>query len=323
MKKFLIFLFAFYPFICNSQVEKISFVITDGIQKASLKQTIEANTVKLLLTINKAFKERADSIKFDPKIISPEGMKSINGLWSDEHFFCYTGKIAENILMYDDYYQVRNIPIIFGKSDTLDVVLNYLPANGKINDLYIGLSAHQYKRVMEDSVTDQTRRQIILNFIENLRNYYIKKDTVNIRKLYSDKALIIIGKVLEPVNTPLDQVQNNFTKSQAKYIVLTKEEYMKRLRQVFSSTKYLLLGFDNIDVIKHRKYPNFYGVLLQQTWKSSTYSDKGWLFLLVQFKETEEPLIWVRTWQDVKDTPPDSVFGLHNFVIRQEGKVSN
>jgi hypothetical protein len=98
---------------------------------------------------------------------------------------------------------------------------------------------------------------------------------------------------------------------------------MKRLRKVYNNTKYLLLYFDNINVIKHRKYPNFYGVLLQQTWKSSTYSDKGWLFLLVQFKEAEEPLIWVRTWQEFKDTPPDSVFGLHNFVIRQEGKVTN
>jgi len=322
MKKFLLFLVAFYPLISNSQVSKISFVITTGIENGKLKQTIESNTTRLLMTLNEAFQKGSDVPQFDPKIISQNGIEAVTSLWSDEHFYCYVSKIAENIMHKEDYYQVRNIPIVLGKSDSLDVVLDYLP-DGKVNDLYIGLKSHQYKRVMDvKSVVDQTRRQIILNFIENLRNYYIKKDIENIEKLYSDKALIIIGKVLEQVDAPVDQVQNNFTQNQVKYIVLTKAEYIDRLQKVFNSTKYLLLDFDNIDVIKHAKYPNFYGVLLQQSWKSSTYSDKGWLFLLVQFKETEEPLIWVRTWQDVKDTPPDSVFGLHNFVIRQESKVT-
>ena len=196
--------------------------------------------------------------------------------------------------------------------------------DGRVNDLYIGLSYHQYKGVMAvNNVVDQTRRQIILNFIENLRNYYIKKDINSIRLLYDDKALIIIGKVLKPADIPMDQVQANFTQNQVKYIVLTKDEYLARLESVFNSSKYLFLDFEQIEVLRHRKYSDFYGVLLQQSWNSSGYNDRGWLFLLIQFKEASEPLIWVRTWQDVKDTPAGEVFGLHNFVIRQKGNITN
>jgi len=322
MKKLLLFLLVFYPFISYSQGNKITFSITSGIENGRLKQTIEMNTVKLFQNLNETYQKGSDILQLDPKIISQEGIKAINELWGDGHFYCYASKISETIVLKDGYYQVRNIPVILEKTDSVDVVIDYA-TDGKVNNLFIGLSAYQYKRVMDvNSVIDQTRRQIILNFIENLRTYYIKKDIENIKKLYSDKALIIIGKILEPVNVKMDQVQNNFTQNQVNYIVLTKGEYISRLQSVFNSTKYLLLDFDHIDVIKHRKYPNFYGVLLQQSWKSSTYTDKGWLFLLVQFKENEEPLIWVRTWQDVKDTPSDSVFGLHNFVIRQGGQIS-
>jgi hypothetical protein len=322
MKRILLVLFIIIPAISYSQESRITFSLTSGIENGRLKQTIESNSANLLQKLNESYKKSSEALQLDPRIISPEGMKAVNELWADGHFYCYSNKIYETLLTKDGNYQVRNIPFIFGKTDSVDVVLDYT-ADGKVNNLFIGLSAYQYKRVMDvNSVIDQTRRQIILNFIENLRTYYIKKDIDNIKKLYSDKALIIIGKVLEPVNVRVDQVKNNFTQSQVNYIVLTKEEYLSRLQSVFNSSKYLMLEFDHIEVIKHRKYPNFYGVLLQQSWKSSDYSDKGWLFLLVQFKDGEEPLIWVRTWQDVKDTPYDSVFGLHNFVIRDGGKIS-
>jgi len=78
------------------------------------------------------------------------------------------------------------------------------------------------------------------------------------------------------------------------------------------------LDFKDIAVVKHRKHPNFYGIRLQQIWDTSNYKDDGLLFLLVQFKENEDPIIWVRTWQDAEKTPIDEAFGLHNFKISEK-----
>lgn len=319
----LLFLVISQSLFCYSQVRKISFVINGGIQDELLKQQIEQNTTKLLLKLNGSF-ERGDSQpQFEDKIITPSGIEKIADLWKDSHFYCVSDKINENVIQKNNgVYQVRNIPFVFGNADKFDVVLEYSP-DGRINDFYIGLEAHQYKSVLDaTSVVDQTRREIILNFLENLRTSYIKKDIDYISKLYSDKALIITGKVLKAQDINTDHIQKNFTKNQIEYQVSTKSEYMARLRNVFNSISYLRLDFKNIEVVKHRKHPNFYGVMLEQTWDTPKYKDDGLLFLLVQFKENEDPIIWVRTWQDAQNTPASDVFGLHNFKITT-GEIVN
>ena len=325
MKIILLALLTIIPsLVCNSQTQSISFVINGGIQDKVLKQKIESNTKKLLVKINEAFKNSSESLQFDDKIITENGLKMVSDLWGEGHFYCSADKISENLLQKSNFYQVRNIPFVFGKTDNFDVVLEYLP-DGRISDLYIGLEAHQYRSILSEtnSVIDQTRREIILNFLENLRTSYVKKDINYIEKLYSDKALIIIGKVLKPDTIPNDQFKKNFTKNQAEFQVLTKVEYISRLQKVFSSISYLRLDFKNIEVVKHRKYPNFYGIKLEQTWNTPNYKDDGLLFLLVQFKENEDPIIWVRTWQDALKTPAGDEFGIHNFTFSSGDKVNN
>ena len=43
-------------------------------------------------------------------------------------------------------------------------------------------------------------------------------------------------------------------------------------------------------------YQDVYGVEMRQSYASTTYSDEGYLFLLVDFSE-RDPLIYVRAWQ--------------------------
>jgi hypothetical protein len=321
--KYIILLLLFVAPIenCYPQITKVSFIVNDGVQDELLKRRIESNTTKLLVKLNESFSKGVEIPQFDERIVTSSGIEKILGLWKDSHFYCSADKISENVMQKDNSYQIRNLPFIFGNSDKFDVVLEYLP-DGRIDDFYIGLEAHQYKTVLDNtSVIDRTRREIILNFLENLRTSYVKKDIDYIEKLYSDKALIIIGKILKPEDISTDNIQPILTKNQIEYQVLTKSEYITRLKSVFSSINYLHLDFKNIEVVKHRKYPNFYGIMLQQTWDTQKYSDDGLLFLLVQFKDNEDPIIWVRTWQDAKNTPASDAFGLHNFKISSGDSV--
>ena len=305
----------FFSLTSYTQVNKISFDIIGGIKDNLLEQKIEQNTSRLLLKINEAFSKGAELPLFDQKVITPEGVEKITDLWKDSHFYCMSERIAENAVQKNETFQVRNIPFFFGNTDKFDVVLEY-SSDGRIDDFYIALEAHQYKSVLDaTSVIDKTRREIILNFLENLRTSYVKKDINYIEKLYSDKALIITGKILKAEQISTDHVQNSLTKNQIEYQVHTKSEYIARLKSVFSNISYLRLDFQNMEVLKHRKHPNFYGIKLRQTWETSNYKDDGLLFLLVQFKENEDPIIWVRTWQDAQHTSADDEFGFHNFKI--------
>lgn len=298
-----------------SQTNKISFDIIGGLQDEFLEKRIEQNTSKLILLLNDSYIKNASQPEFDPKIITTEGIEKISDLWKDSHFRCATSQISENIVQKNEMFQIRNVPFIFGASDKFDIVLEYT-FDGRIADFYIALETHQYKSVLDaTSVIDRTRREIILNFLENLRTSYIRKDIDYIEKLYSDKALIITGKVLKAEEISTEHVQNSLTKTQIEYQVQTKSEYIARLKSVFSNISYLRLDFRDVEVLKHRKHPNFYGIKLRQTWETPRYKDDGLLFLLVQFKENEDPIIWVRTWQDAQLTSPDDEFGFHNFKI--------
>lgn len=311
----LILIAVLYAFTGFSQANRISFQIVDGIQDDSLRQKLEQNSTKLLAKLNDAFSKNSDQPLFDEQTITPEGLEKILDLWRDGRFYCPADKIAEIISQKGEGYQIRNIPIIYGNADKFDIVIEYSP-DGRITDFYIALDAHQYRTVLDaTSVVDRTRREIIANFLENLRTAYVKKDISYIEKLYSDKALIITGKVLKTGDISTDQYQKNLTKNQIEYQVSTKAEYISKLRTVFNGISYLRLDFKNVDVMRHRKHPNFYGIKLEQVWESSRYKDDGLLFLLVQFKDNEDPVIWVRTWQDAQKTPSEEAFDLHNFKI--------
>jgi hypothetical protein len=67
--------------------------------------------------------------------------------------------------------------------------------------VHFGLEITQYKNVINsNSVIDKTRREIILNFIENFRTAYIRKDIDFIEKVFSEHALIITGRVVQQQN---------------------------------------------------------------------------------------------------------------------------
>ncbi|MCI6830321.1 MAG: hypothetical protein MR924_13905, partial [Prevotella sp.] len=69
------------------------------------------------------------------------------------------------------------------------------------------------------------------------------------------------------------------------------------------------------------KDKTMYGVRLHQSWKSSTYSDEGYLFLLWEFPEDgSDPIIHVRTWQPeivggTRQKPDDNISTLGGFDL--------
>ncbi|GAB1416653.1 hypothetical protein MASR2M117_20590 [Paludibacter sp.] len=62
-------------------------------------------------------------------------------------------------------------------------------------------------------------------------------------------------------------------------------------------------------MVKERE---LYGIQIKQDYFSTNYGDTGYLFLLIDFDNPDEPLIHVRTWQPQKN-PDGSIYGIENF----------
>ena len=94
------------------------------------------------------------------------------------------------------------------------------------------------------------------------------------------------------------------------------------MKKIFAGNKYINVLFDEVEVIQHPKWTNIYGVTLKQEWHSNRYSDVGFIFLMIDFKDENHPLIQVRTWQpeklDGKVLSRDEVFSLGDFNIASE-----
>lgn len=193
--------------------------------------------------------------------------------------------------------------------------MNY-DAQGRITDLCFAISTSQYKQIMRQNleVTDLRRRSLVIDFVEQFRTAYNRKDMSFLENVFSDDALIITGKVVKRVaydkgKTTPDQQADVVLTSQ------TKKEYLTKLAGVFKRTARINVVFEDVKVAKQHNNDNIYGVKLIQHWNADTYSDKGYLFLLWDFKDEAQPQIHVRAWQPFEETPEEKVLGLGNFKI--------
>lgn len=286
----------------------------------TLKEKIEKNGSLLLTELNNAQGEnRSLSLRnFDIDILAASSLVT---MWEVCPFRCDGLEVNERCLQTAfGGYQVRNIPVImeprsgekYDEDRYQEIVINY-DANGTISSVCFALNSTMYKQIMRNNleVTDLRRRALVIDFVEQFRTAYNKKDTTFLRNIFSDDALIITGKVIERRSAD----GNIALKPEIKYNVQNKEEYLDRLKIVFERNPRINVVFEEVKVNKHRSRNNIYGVKLVQHWNSGTYKDKGYLFLLWDFQNEEEPKIHVRTWQPFEQTPVESVFELADFKI--------
>jgi len=146
--------------------------------------------------------------------------------------------------------------------------------------------------------------------MENYRTAYTLKRTDYISSIFSDNALIIIGHMVEKAPNDLKPVT---LKDNVEYDYLTKADYLKRLESTFAKNNYINIHFEETDV-KQGKLEHVYGIQLEQDYTSTNYADKGYLFLLIDLREPEKPLIHVRTWQPEKNAD-GSIFGVEDFYF--------
>lgn len=294
-------------------------VILDGVS-GTKRMTFEINTKMFLDAINSAYRTNKQP-KIPATIADEKINETIGNLWAVSPFFSVNPEVIEHLISGGQgNYEIRNLQIVFEEAqkgyEQQDAVL-LLDANGKIVDFKIALGYHSISNILRDnvSVTDLRRRQIIISFVENFRTAYNVKDTSFLKSVFSDKALIITGKVLQKtVDGELQPV--------TEYKRQTKVEYLTNLALIFSRAKMISINFDSITVVQHPAIPDLYGVTLTQSWNSESlvggsYKDIGYVFLIIDFTKEAIPKIWVRTWQDKKFVDNDhGVFSFNHFNIK-------
>lgn len=147
---------------------------------------------------------------------------------------------------------------------------------------------------------DETR-EMLMEFLENYKTAFCLKRLDYIRDIFADDAVIIIGNVAHRTvrvgssERPISIAGQELIQ----YNRYTKDQYLRNLATCFNRNEFINLRFGNNDIQWLEKYPNeeIFAIQISQEYNSSSYGDKGYLFLLVNMTNHEQPQIKIRTWQ--------------------------
>lgn len=298
--------------VCNFNVAPYS--ITDE----NLRDVINRNTTKLFTEINSRYteltkkSESAIMLNLAAIDMADSAKSAIQSLWDMSPFAVRKEKLSGPIVVrFSEGYEYRPVPLFVKNADQnhqYDEAVIVYDKKGKIVNFYY--SIHKFRDIVggNTSPAEYRKRQMILDFLENVRTAYNRKDIGLIKDMYSDKALIIKGFVVKQQNSDQKALHLNQDKIILKRV--TKDDYIKNLKELFTRNSFVNIKFDDIVVTKHDVAKDIYGVQLKQKWNSSNYADTGFLFMMIDFRENEKsaagepepPIIHVRVWQPLADS---------------------
>lgn len=307
--------------VLAASAQHVSFEFSDGIGNGPLKAKMERQVSALLTAINKAAAQNTD-INYSGIQIDTEASKSIGMTWRVVHFSTEDDDIVDHCIQQKTKtgrlrgYQIRNIGVTMIPLDgtydgpTRREITIDLGPDGRIEDFNFAMGTTEYASLIREGerLDDLDRRMQIVHWCEQFQNAYNKCDLKFMEDVFSDDALIITGK-MKIRRVPGDMAMKNPDKTE--YIRQTKEQYLKGLERVFRNNHYINVKFSEYKINRHASKPNYYGVTLIQDWNTSSYSDKGIVFLVWDFTDEDQPKIHVRTWQPTDE----SAFTLGNFVL--------
>ena len=263
-----------------------SFTISDGaIENEALKTKIERNMTYLLATFRLTAESGKKTISLSRDYMTKDAIDDVEEMWKSSSMSCPPMDLKSRCLHTTTGYQVRGIPVDIHEAVEAEarqeLTVNF-NKEGLIDGVSIAIEMNRYEQLMaqQSSDLDYTRRQIIIDFVENFRTAYNRKDIKLLNSMYSDKALIITGKVvMEKPNSDVNKM--TLLNNKVVYLSQTKQQYLQRLSNVFNKTRYINVSFSDIDVVQHPKYDDIYGVTLRQVWHTDNYRDEGYLFLMI------------------------------------------
>ena len=296
----------------------VTLTVDEHVDRPSALAAAQSNLAAVLTEINRAQKAK-ESVSVKNLRMDEFAKKSWARLWAVTPFYCDDEEVVERCWVFKNgTMMVSHIPLIitpedenFGLGTYQEAVVEF-DTKGQLIDFRFALDA-QTAESMErcGTVVDKEKQMIILQYVERFRTAYNQKDISTIEKMFSDDALIITGRVVmaKPQGDQGAQFKVEYNKQ-------NKQQYISNLRRAFLRNKWIDVKFSQIGengedggcagITQSTKDKTKYGVRLRQSWKSSNYSDEGYLFLLWEFPEDGgDPIIHVRTWQ------PEMVGGTH------------
>ena len=245
------------------------------------------------------------------ELFTPEGYKMFDDLI---HYGNATIIGNPSFAFYNviDRVVCRSIPMKFSfrnnnRSFVEDVTLTF-DEDKKIESVAFGLDQAAKDDIFNKAVGtwNDSVRMVIATFLENYKTAFALKRLDYIESIFDNNAVIITGSYVKQARR--NSENNKYLEhKEVKYNKLNKATYLANLEKCFRSNEFINVRFSDNDVSKLSGGQTF-GIQIHQDYYSTTYSDTGYLFLMVDMNNPKQPIIKVRTWQPERDPNVNSMF---------------
>jgi len=313
---------AMKPHKFNNSNKKCEFTIIKVTEISSTKSLISYETeipkekIKILDKIISAISKK--DLAKSRKYFSAKGFRDFNALIGYGNAEILPEKIKLKILKIGKLSVVRSIPLKFdfrsSNEDFTEKVNFVFDENDKVIGITFSLSDTAIKDIMSKDYGTEEEKALIINFVEQYKTAYCLKDIDFINDVFCDDALIIVGRVVKrkPDNYA-DKLYQQLGDDLIEYVTLKKGEYINRLQKQFSQKEFINIRFSDNQIERvMSKDKKVFGMQIGQYYYSSDYRDKGYLFLMFDLEDPDEPKIMVRSWQPEK-AEDGSIIGVSNF----------
>jgi hypothetical protein len=189
--------------------------------------------------------------------------------------------------------------------------------DGKIENVALGLGKETEESIFNKKAgwTSEVRENIV-SFMENYKTAYSLERLDYIRDILADDAVIIVGNVVKRRNRGMEDGLYLSKKGEdiITYNRCSKDDYIDKLEKCFNRNDFINLRFTDHQIQWLEKFEKqtIMAINIRQEYNSSTYSDEGYLFLLIDMTDTNAPQIKVRTWQP-NEVSIDKIYNAGNL----------
>lgn len=283
--------------VMQAAVQNMS-VATHAVQVAQPKEFVK--TVDLVVSAVKQKNYQAVS-----NLFTPEGFEMFDKL---VHYGNATvmGNPQLNFYQLGDRTICRSVPMRFtfknnNRAFVEDVTFTF-NKDQKIESVAFGLDKAARDDIFnrDAAAWNDSVRMVIATFLENYKTAFALKRLDYIQSIFDDDAIIIVGHVTKQAAKKGENAKY-IDNQLVKYTRQDKQTYLANLEKSFKSNQFINIRFADNEVKKMGKGGDTFGILIHQDYYSSNYGDTGYLFLMVDLNEIDQPCIKVRTWQPHRD----------------------
>ena len=289
----------------------------------AIRQEATVQNTNAVAVADNAYKQYLDAIEKVIAAIRSKSYGSVRELFTPEGFQMFDKLVhygnatligQPNISFYTVMNQVvaRSIPMKFtfknnNRTFVEDLTLTF-DADKKIESLAFGLDQAAKNDIFNKAVGkwNDDVRMVIATFLENYKTAFALKRLDYIESIFDDNAVIITGSYVKAAR--LADGNKYLNDKNVKYNKQDKTTYLKNLERSFRSNQFINVRFADNEVSKMGRGGDTFGIQIHQDYYSSSYSDTGYLFLMVDMNNPKQPIIKVRTWQPERDPNVNSQF---------------